>query len=150
MQIAFLTPVFWYHTVSKYPRLSPRCQQTHRAPPDMQVVVWLDGRWRESVHHMTSGLAAFNEIIILRLQAINLASCSLTWVWFYSRIWSTYGRQTINERRYGWSHIKSYIRWRMRCEAHRKWEVKMTSVARVMYVCAHIGEVGRKLVQRVS
>lgn len=53
----------------------------------MEVDVWLDGRRRKSVRHMTSGQAALNEIIILNLQAMNLPSGSLTSVWFYC----TYG-----------------------------------------------------------
>lgn len=45
----------------------------------MEVVVGLDGRWRRRVRRVTPGLAAFNEIIIWNLQAMNLPrECGFT------------------------------------------------------------------------
>lgn len=69
--------------MSKYPHLSRCCQQTHRAPTDKEVDVWLDGRQRKSVRRMTLGQAALNEIFILNLQAVNVPCCGLSSGWSY-------------------------------------------------------------------
>lgn len=45
---------------------------------------WRDGKQRNSVHHMTPGQTALNEIVILISQAASLLISSfLIWLWFY-------------------------------------------------------------------
>lgn len=110
MQIA----VFWgSHTVSKYPHLSPCCQVTQRAPTDMEVDVWLAGRQRKSVRHMTSGQAALNEIIILNLLAMNLPSCSFEFSVFIVHMVYTWKPDSYKKEKLWMQKCK--IRWLVCC-----------------------------------